>query len=401
MAKSICSTAAIQQFFEIVRGRRLLELTALREMKGDDYSRMHKDATKMAHSLSNKNDFTEFAFRLSQLRLARRHSGLKRAGSERIRRGLVKKICKDDGLDERRYHYYQERGQKWEEYCRRFPGILAFLLFKTQPFGFSSADWVRLQGPQFDYLQRHLIAEDNVGRISLLCSAGKLFEDSLGLEADDFEFVGETLSLGNVPSGDLISCLRPVETTDELIYNKDEYPDWPRPEYWPDNLDWPIDPTYVPAGEKQCDVCDQSKCECARRRPKILPRIRIYEGMGRGLQAVAEEPNKIAYCKGDYIGRISGLLAPPGTHRNGWCIVILRNDFYVDMQLEVAQVNCEGISNIFKLMNHSLNPTVVLVGRRVQGKYRMEVLASRDIYDGEQLTYNYSMDYWGKGKQPQ
>lgn len=76
---------------------------------------------------------------------------------------------------------------------------------------------------------------------------------------------------------------------------------------------------------------------------------------------------------------------------------MLRDDLYIDLQVEVAQINCERISNIFKLMNHDLNPTVVLVGRRVGGKYRMEVQAGRDIYDGEELTHNYGMEYWGKG----
>lgn len=132
------------------------------------------------------------------------------------------------------------------------------------------------------------------------------------------------------------------------------------PQYWPDNLDLQIDPTYVCPGEKQCDVCNKSMCDCAHRRPKILPRIRIYDGKGRGLQAVTEESGKIAHHEGDLIGQISGELAPPGTYRNGWCIVMWRDDFYVDMQVEVAQVNCERISDIFKLMNHDLNPPVIL-----------------------------------------
>lgn len=283
MAKSICSAAAIKQFFRIVRGRRLLELTALRMIKGDDHSHIHKNAAQMVRSLSDKNDFIKFAVRLSQRRFAQ-HSNLKKNGRERIRRGLVQKISKEVGIGLRQYRCHQENGQKWEEYCKRFPGILCFILFQTQPFGFSSADWVRLKGTQFDSLQRDLRDQFDAEYLSALCSAGKIFEDSVVLEADDVEFIGETLSLDIVPEGDLISCLRPVETTDELIYHKDDYLDWPRPEDWPNNLDWPSDPTYVPPGEKQCDVCDKSKCDCARRRPKILPRIRIYDEVCKPLR---------------------------------------------------------------------------------------------------------------------
>jgi len=41
MAKAICSTAAIQQLFEIVRGHRDLEPTALRMHPSRDQSRGH------------------------------------------------------------------------------------------------------------------------------------------------------------------------------------------------------------------------------------------------------------------------------------------------------------------------------------------------------------------------
>jgi hypothetical protein len=72
------------------------------------------------------------------------------------------------------------------------------------------------------------------------------------------------------------------------------------------------------------------------------------------------------------MGQISGYLAPTGTHHNRWCIVMRKNDSDIEIQLEAARVDCEGISNIFKLMNQDLILTVKLVGKRVGDKSRTE-----------------------------
>jgi hypothetical protein len=88
-------------------------------------------------------------------------------------------------------------------------------------------DWVHLKDIDFNSLRRYLNTKD----ISTLYFAGKKFEHSLDLTADNVEFIGESISLDEVLEGDLISYLRPVRTTEEIIYHKNVYPDWPRPEY--------------------------------------------------------------------------------------------------------------------------------------------------------------------------
>jgi len=67
---------------------------------------------------------------------------------------------------------------------------------------------------------------------------------------------------------------------------------------------------------------------------------------------------------------------------------------------EVAQINCGKISNIFGLMNHDCEPTASLVGKRVSGKYRVEVNARKDIRDGEEITIDYGPEFWEKGRCP-
>jgi hypothetical protein len=285
MAKAIYSRAAIKQFFEIVRGRRDLEPTAFRMNPRKDLSRSHdltqmlKNDIQIINIFSRKTIYDEFLIRLYQARLAQHAEEVKQS-HERIRRGDIPKILKDTGMEKRQYYHHRDKGVKWREYCKMFPGILGFILFQTQPFGFSSMDWVHthLSDIDFDSLRRHLNAKD----ISALCLAGKKFEESLDLTADDVEFIGESqsISLDEVSEEDLISWLRPVRTTEEIIYDENAYPDWPRPEHWPDDLDWPADPTSLPPGVKQCTECNQSECDCASRRPEILPRIRMYENKG-------------------------------------------------------------------------------------------------------------------------
>jgi hypothetical protein len=293
-------------------------------------------------------------------------------------------------MRQRQYYLHREKGLKWRQYSKTFPGVLGFILFQPQAFGFSSTDWVNLKDNDFASLHRHI----NTKYISELCSAGKQFESSLDFRVDDVEFVGENLSLDKVPEDDLISCLRPVETTEEIVRM---IPDWPRPEYWPDDWDWPVDPTFVPHGEKQCVECDQSECHCASRRPELQPRIRIYEGKGRGLQAVARRVGDVAYHTGTRLGWFVGKPVAPNTKHNnakriGWYYKMLRDD--LDMQPTVAYLDCTEERNIYVLMNHHCEPTVHLVGKRVSGKYRLEVQAKRDIRDGEELTLDYGPDYW-------
>jgi hypothetical protein len=378
MAKSIYSPDAIKQFFSIVRGRRLLDPTALR-ISSANPTQMAKDALGIIHSFSDKGHFNQFIVRLAQVHLA---------PIEKLPRGETGKSFKERGLYKSQYYFHRNKGLNWRQYSNAFPGIVGFLLFQTKAFGFSSTDWHKLSTDGFDALVSHLEAKG----ISEICSAGERFESSLDLSADDVEFVGETRSLDNLREKDLISLLRPVETTEEIVH---VMPGWDRPEYWPDHWDWPVDPTFVPPSEQQCVYCDESECDCARQRPELQPRIRIYEKKGRGLQAVAREAGHIAYRKGTRLGWFIGTPVPPNTKSNGWCYLMRRDD--LEGQPEVALLDSTETKNLFSLMSHDCNPTVHLVGKRVSGQYRVEVQAKRDIRDGDELTMDYGRDYWPGG----
>lgn len=407
MVAALCSKDAIKQFFGIVRGRRDLEPTVLRvnfckiSSKSHGPTQILEEDIKNIDMFSGKKAFYEFLTRLFQTRLAQHAEVVKQTRAReinqrciRIQRGEIRKILKDTRMNERQYYHHRERGEKWREYCELFPGILAFILSQTQAYGFSATDWVRVKKTELISLHRHL----NTEHISALCAAGKKFEDSLILTADDVEFVGESRLLDNATPGELLSYLEPVPITDENVYVENKYPNWRRPEYWPKGWKWPDDPMSIPPGEEQCSVCDQHKCDCASRRPEIPPRIRIYEGKNRGLQAVAKEAGQIAYPKNTRLGELTGELVPPNTYRNGKCYAVCRRDLVFEP--EVAQINCDRIRNIFGLMNHHCEPTVESRGMRVSGKYRVELYTTRDVYDMEELTFHYGRRYWGKRNCP-
>jgi SET domain-containing protein len=48
-------------------------------------------------------------------------------------------------------------------------------------------------------------------------------------------------------------------------------------------------------------------------------------------------------------------------------------------------------------MNHDCEPTASLVGKRVSGKYRVEVNTRKDIRNGEEITVDYGPEFWEKG----
>ena len=97
-----------------------------------------------------------------------------------------------------------------------------------------------------------------------------------------------------------------------------------------------------------------------------------------------------AYAKDELIGFLTGKLAPVGTFQDGWVLDVVREDLNEET---VCQVHCANVGNYLRLLNHSCKPSARFSFRKVSGKYRVMVLASRDIYDGEEVTVGYGKEY--------
>ncbi|KAK5290563.1 hypothetical protein LTR99_011084 [Exophiala xenobiotica] len=418
MVTAIQSRDAIQQFFDIVHGRREPEPTAIRinftsnaserQLRVQDAAQMLENDLKIIQMLSRKTAFHNFLTRLFQVHLAD-HIDEINQGRLRSDPAVITNILKRTGMNRRQCQRHRTQGAKWRAYCKAFPGILCFIPFETQRFGFSPTSWLDLDEGDFASLLSHLKTE----YMSSLCVAGRAFEHSLDPAADDVDFIWENLSisLDKISDKELVSILEVFPAKDENIYNPDAYPDWPRPEEWPNDSPWPVDPTSLPAsGGRQCKLCHQSNCpcylchkrncHCAAIRHDTQPRIRNYEdkykGKSRGLQAVAKEAGQIAYSKGTNIAFLTGVLTPPHTYDNGQCIQVDRSDILGEPT--VAQINCTESGNISRLFNHSCDPLARFKGMRVSGKFRIAIVAEENIYDGEEITVHYGQQYWRRQK---
>ncbi|KIW35984.1 uncharacterized protein PV06_11704 [Exophiala oligosperma] len=392
MVQAIHCRDAILQFMDIVRGRRSIDPTVLRTNQNDGGISI----LNALDEVSNKIKYHQFLTRLHQARLAQ--DATKYMGSRhRVPKGLISKILRGTGMTARQYYYHRSQGTGWQKYQEVFPGILGFLLFHPMSFQFSSQDWITLSKVELMALKDQV----NPERIATLCTAGKLFEKSL-LEqsADDVDYMWENTSapVDKLSDKDLLASLQKFPSTDVNIYDKDAYPKWPKPNRSPTNLYWPCDdPTSVsPSARTQCELCNESQCECTNIRLETPPRIRMYEGKGRGLQAVARHAGQVAYKKGDLLGKFTGVLTPPKACSNGRCIEILRHDLDDTKPVRVALINCEDRGNIFRLMNCDCEPTVEVSGMVISGKFELVVRARRDIRDGQELTFNYGRGYWGE-----
>lgn len=400
MVAALCSREAIKQFFDIVRGRRELEPTALRINCGtapaEALTQPLQNDIQIIGQFSRKTSFHQYVMRLYQARLAQ-HAGDLMQNHYRLPKGGINKIIQGTGMSKRQYFHHRDRGVKWQQYRKVFPGILGFIPLLSQAPSLSSADWLAVNETDFHRLRRHLDPK----YVSAFCTAGKLLEDSFDPAADDVDFAWEngSISVDKNSEMDLLSSLKPFPTTDDNIYVEDAYPNWPRPDDWPVDLGWPMDPTTLPpSADRQCDLCIQPQCDCANIRHEIQPRIRTYPGKGRGLQAVASEAGQVAYKKDAIIGFIKGEIAPPNTFRNGKCIAIVRSD--LPFEPEVAQINCNEIGNVFRLMNCDCTPSAKFKGMRVTGKFRIAIIANQDIRDGEEITVRYGSGFWGREKCP-
>ncbi|KAK5562489.1 hypothetical protein LTR43_011904 [Exophiala xenobiotica] len=418
MVAAIWSRDAIRQFFDIVHGRRDSEPTAIRinfttnastgKRRIQDPAQMLENDVRIISMLSRKTIFHDFLTRLFQVRLAD-HVDEMRRGRLRSESAIITGILQRTGMLRRQYLYHRDRGVKWREYCKAFPGILCFIPFHTQRYGFSSSSWLKLDEGDFASLLSRLKNEYT----SALCVAGRAFEHSLDPAAHDVDFIWENLSVSvdKISDGELLSILEPFPATDENIYDPDAYPDWPRPEEWPNDSAWPVDPTSLPLSggidckfchqsNCPCDLCHERNCDCATIRHETPPRIRNYEdkyeGKNRGLQAVAKEAGQIAYSKGTIIAFLTGKLAPPDTYDNGQCIQVVRGDILGEPT--VAQINCAESGNISRLFNHSCDPLARFKGMRVSGKFRIAIVAEENIYDGQEITVHYGQQYWRREK---
>ena len=390
LVSALLSTPAIMAFCDLVRARRSAE-TPLHYWVADD-SAAHQIEQRLINlrNLQDKSAFGKFCVHVEEFELARAME-CKRKGRIRNDSRDIEDTLKGCGWDYQTFKRHESRGRKWLRLCRPYPGILCFLLINSaNVFGVSRADYLDLSDTDLS-LFHALLDNEHTKTINAI---GEKFLDSLSPIANDVEFrwEGQTVPWHKLSMPQALEKLAPVPWEMKNVYAPEDYPNWSRPTDWPDDWDWPMDPTSLLASDHpKCELCLQSQCDCVHARFARLdrpqPRIKDFGEKGRGIQAIASCPGQIAYVCGEYIGVVWGKIAPIGAHSGTMVMNFVRPDILYEPA--VCELYCEDTGSYLRLINHSCRPSARVITMKVSGKYTLVVVAARDIYDREEITANF------------
>lgn len=361
LATSIRTRHALNQFYSLVRTKRDLGLQKILFPVSSNFDPAQRlrilTGLECSKIIRNLNQYL-FAALMEK----------ERDGSLRTDPQTTQSMKKDSGLTTSQYDYHLRRGKNWRRVCGTFEGMLCFIPPDTHnPFKVSPAQFWHMNDSELAMF--HQLLDDDYTRA--IFTAGEAFQQSL--IGEDVQFMWETeemaIPVHELPDDELLPCIRPILSLTENQHDATAFPDWP-------------DPTVIPSGEKQCDYCPATYCDChSSRLPLTSPRIMAYPGKGLGLQAVCAEAGKIVYPKGKLIGFLTGKLVPPDT---------LSGDRVVSFHK--SQIDCGLEGSNFRLMNHACAKHAVarMTTKRVSGRYRLAIVAQKDIHDGAEITIVYN-----------
>ncbi|KAF2183627.1 SET domain-containing protein [Zopfia rhizophila CBS 207.26] len=267
------------------------------------------------------------------------------------------------------------------------PGLLCVIpLTSKDPYRISQDLCHKMGEPSIDAFLA--LIEQQRPLVESLCKIGTRIQHMF-LNDMEFEFESRRISsLDKCTEEQLLSLLQPVSYLETNVYEPQD--DWPQQTGWEE--DWPVDPTLVPP-DTPCDLCHATgDCGCLSSLPKNRHHIICYGGRGRGIQAHATYRGGLVFSKGEYIGELTGELKPLNWSRDCMAVDFRRPDIYDEPV--VCQLYCKERSNWVRLVNHSCEPCAVLIANIVSGKARIMLRASRDIWDGTELTISYGSGFF-------
>ncbi|KIX92576.1 uncharacterized protein Z520_11752 [Fonsecaea multimorphosa CBS 102226] len=382
LAAAVMSRTARAQFCSLVSSRRNRNAIAF-EVGQDLSSRLAQYIQSIKNS-TEKSILEKFSVRTYQALLA--EELVPKCGRQRVDPAAITTALKQTGWKITTFRYHLQQGRKWMGLCGDdYSGLLGFIFLGQNPFKLTASHYLDLEGASLQMFHR-LLKNDYITK---MCEAGRVFQETLQRQVADREFTWEAkgIAFEKISEEDLL----PFPTIDSNVYHPGEYPKWSRPEEWSEDWVWPCDPTWIPPEEIQCDMCrTTTECGCISLPPRPMPRIKLYDGKGRGLQAVG------SYRRGEYIGELTGELVPPGTFTE-WCFELKRPD----TDSFVCQLYCGKQGNFLRLLNHgclSSSPAAEFVVMKVSGRYRVMVKAARDIQHGEEITAFCGKGFMKKGE---
>ena len=166
---------------------------------------------------------------------------------------------------------------------------------------------------------------------------------------------------------------------DQELFNSD------KPENWPAELDWPCDPTKIPAETIICPGCKRQQCTTCWPRRCFDPLVEIIEfpERGRGVRALERIPENTIL--GEYVGLILPWDQQDDTVYN----------LEITVRGIVAGALCaKRFGNWTRYINHSCEYNTVFQTGWFGGRQRAVVVSTRVIEPFSEISIDYGSDYW-------
>ena len=307
---------------------------------------------------------------------------------------------------------YVREGKCWRTICGEYDGLLCLL----------PSDDRFLELSMFKEQLAHFHAQLNTNAVRRMCAMGQILERSIWEYLELPEFAWESLDTSELSLGEISPLLSPFKLIKTNHYDRSKY-NWtkqPRPVGWADP--WPVDPMSVMRSDKKvCSLCNSSKrmttekssCKCLIKRLPQIPRITEDGSRGPGVRAVG------SFKAEAFLGELVGELRPPHTtgasdnsnhhqsnmpnghaqmnnhdsnsHSYEWTMEVRRPDLNDQV---VAEIYPQLMGNwVRKVRHNGITPSAIFRVMKITGKWRVMLVALRDIRDGEEITAKYGRGY--------
>ncbi|KAJ4399361.1 hypothetical protein N0V85_006039 [Neurospora sp. IMI 360204] len=307
---------------------------------------------------------------------------------------------------------YVREGKCWRTICGKYDGLLCLL----------PSDDRFLELAMFKDQLAHFHAQLSTNAVRRMCAMGQILEKSIWEYLELPEFAWESVDTSELFLDEISPLLSQFKLIKVNHYDRLKY-NWgvqPPPLGWTDP--WPSDPMSVSKSDKKaCSLCNSSKrmttekssCKCLVKRLPHIPRITEDGSRGAGVRAVG------SFKADEFLGELVGELRPPHTtgapynsnhhysnipnghaqlnnhdsNKNNyeWTMEVRRPDLHDQL---VAELYPQQMGNWVRKVRHDgVNPSAVFKVMKITGKWRVMLVALRDIRDGEEIRAKYGRGY--------
>ncbi|KAK3954980.1 hypothetical protein QBC32DRAFT_381968 [Pseudoneurospora amorphoporcata] len=307
---------------------------------------------------------------------------------------------------------YVREGKCWRTICGEYDGLLCLL----------PSDDRFLELSMFKEQLAHFHAQLSTNAVRSMCAMGQTLEKSIWEYLELPEFAWESVDTSELSLDEISPLLSQFKLVKANHYDRLKY-NWgiqPQPLGWTDP--WPTDPMSVLKSDKKvCSLCNSSKrmttekssCKCLVKRLPHIPRITEDGSRGAGVRAVG------SFKADEFLGELVGELRPPHTtgapdnynhhystlpnghaqlnshdssrHNYEWTMEVRRPDLQDQV---VAEIYPQKMGNWVRKVRHDgVNPSAEFKVMKITGKWRVILVALRDIRDGEEITAKYGRGY--------